>query len=109
MMTLDRADLRMALAAVSYYRRAHILAKRPVPTAADALAEHLEQALMSASGQDDVAAQPEWLSTGQVARLLGCSERTARRIAARIGSRVGRDWVISADALPRREDNSDAA
>jgi hypothetical protein len=35
----------MALAAVSYYRRAHILTKRPVPPAADVLAEHSVSAL----------------------------------------------------------------
>lgn len=108
-MNLDRADLRMALAAVSYYRRAHILAKRPVPPAADMLAQRLEQA-MAASGQEPVAPQQEWLSTRQAARLLGCSDRTARRIAARIGRRAGRDWVIPVDALPQREErDSDVA
>jgi AraC-like DNA-binding protein len=106
---LTSADLRMALAAVSYYRRAHILSRRPVPPAADALVEHLEQALMSASGQESVAPQAEWLSTGQVARRLGCSERTARRMAPLIGRRAGRDWVISADALPQRQEDSDVA
>jgi hypothetical protein len=100
----------MALAAVSYYRRAFVLSRRPVPPAADALVEHLEQALMSASGQESVASQADWLSTRQAARLLGCSERTARRMAARIGRRAGRDWIIPADALPQRqEDSSDVA
>jgi hypothetical protein len=97
----------VALAAVSYYRRAHILGKRPIPPAADSLADHLEQAL-SVSGQEPVAAQPDWLSTRQAARLLGCSDRTARRIAVRVGRRVGRDWLIPADALPREEDGDDA-
>ena len=51
MLMLDPVDLKMALAAVSYYRRAHILSRRPVPPAADRLAEHLKQEL-SARGQE---------------------------------------------------------
>lgn len=108
-MNLDRPDLRMALVATSWYRRAHILAKRPVPPAADRLAQHLEQALgaLATNGQADGAAQPHWLTTRQVAQQLGCSDRTARRIATRIGHRIGRDWLIPADAV-REEDNDDA-
>jgi hypothetical protein len=106
-MTLDDTDVRMALVAANYYRRAHILSKRPIPAAADRLVDHLQQTL-SANGQETAAAQTHWLSTRQAARLLGCSDRTARRIAARIGRRVGREWLIPADALPEEEDN-DAA
>lgn len=106
---LDRTDLQMARVAVSYYRRAHELAKREVPPAADRCAEHLQEALsLSASGQEDAVPQQDWLSTGEVAQKLGCSERTARRTAKRIGRRIGRDWFIPADALPREEeDDSD--
>ncbi len=102
-MSLDRPDLRMALVAASWYRRAHILAKRPVPAAADRLAQHLEQAL-AANGQADRASPPQWLTTKQVAQQLGVSDRTARRIATRIGHRVGRAWLIPADALPEEND-----
>ncbi|MGO9098864.1 MAG: helix-turn-helix domain-containing protein [Mycobacterium sp.] len=96
-------DLKMAIVAVAYYRRAHILSKRPVPPSADRLADHLQQTLLSANGQEMPAAQTHWLSTRQAARLLGCSDRTARRIAARVGRRIGRDWLIPADAI-REED-----
>jgi hypothetical protein len=103
-MNLDRADLKMALVAVSWYRRAFVLAKRPVPAAADRLAEHLQQAL-AVNGQEIVAAQPHLISTRQAAELLGCSDRTARRIAARVGRRVGREWLIPVDAIS--EENHD--
>lgn len=104
-MTLDKTDLRMALVAVSYYRHAYILAKRPVPAAADRLVGRLETAL-AASGQEPVAVQPHWLSTRQLADRLRCSDRTARRIAARHGHRLGRDWLIPADAVTGDEEDS---
>jgi AraC-like DNA-binding protein len=103
MTDLDRADLKMALVAVSWYRRAFVLAKRPVPPAAERLAQHLEEAL-AANGQETLAAQPHWVSTKQMAQRLGCSDRTARRIAKQVGHRVGRAWIIPADALPSEED-----
>jgi hypothetical protein len=91
------------LVALEYYRRAHLLSKRPIPPAADRLAEHLERAL-SAGGQEPVAAQPDWLSTRQAAGRLRCSDRTARRIAERLGRKVGREWLIPADALPEEDE-----
>jgi AraC-like DNA-binding protein len=99
---LDDIDVRMALVAASYYRRAHILCKRPVPAAADRLINHLTH--LAVNGQANGVAQPHWLSTKQVAQRLGCSDRTARRIAARVGRRIGRQWVVPADALPSEED-----
>jgi hypothetical protein len=106
---LDRTDLEMARVALSYYRRAHILSRRAVPPAADRLADRLDLALsVSASGQEDVAAQIEWLSTRQVAQRLNCCERTAQRLAERVGRRFGRDWFIPADALPEQEGEDDA-
>jgi hypothetical protein len=103
-MNLDRADMKMALVAVSWYRRAFVLAKRQVPPAADRLVDHLQQA-MAANGQEPAAVQPHWVSTRQAARQLGCSDRNARRIAEQIGGRrVGRAWIIPADALPSEED-----
>jgi hypothetical protein len=114
-MNLDRADLKMALVAVSWYRRAFVLAKRPIPRAADRLADHLHQALTelaetASRGHVLEGAPQEWVSTREAAQQLGCTQRHARRIAARLGHRVGRDWVIPTDALPRGEDNDvDAA
>jgi hypothetical protein len=103
-MTLDSTDIRMALAATHYYRRAFVLLKRPVPPAADRLVDHLQQALVAANGQETAAAQPHWYSTRQVAQLLGISDRTARRLAKQIGQRVGRAWIIPADALPSEDE-----
>jgi hypothetical protein len=107
-LNLDSCDLRMALAAVSFYRQTHIHAKLPIPPAADRLADHLEQAL-SVNGQEDVAPQPQWITTAEFACRMGCSERTARRRAAEIGRRVGRVWLIPADALPEEENENDDA
>jgi excisionase family DNA binding protein len=106
-MTLDDTDIRMALVAASYYRRAHILCKRPVPAAADRLINHLTH--LAANGQDSVAAQPHWLTTRQAAELLGCSDRTARRIAARVGRRVGREWLIPVDAISEERGHDDGS
>jgi hypothetical protein len=74
-----------------------------LPPSADygQLAEALNCAL-AADGREPVADQPEpaqWVSTRQAAHKLGCSERQARRVAARVGHRVGGRWVIPADAL----------
>lgn len=96
---LDRVDLRTAAVALEYYRRAHLLSKRPIPPAADRLAEHLRD-LVSVNGQDASTAEQHWFTTRQAAQCLQCSERTARRIARRIGRKVGRQWLIPADALP---------
>ncbi len=58
---------------------------------------------LSADGREPVAQQPNWVSTREAARRLGCSERNARRIAERVGWKVGRDWQVPADALPEEE------
>lgn len=98
-MTLDKADLKMALAAVSYYRRALEISKVPEPPAAARLADRLRGAL-AANGQEDTVRQVNWLTTRDVMRRCNCSESTARRIAKRFGKKVGRQWLVSADALP---------
>jgi hypothetical protein len=108
-MTLDPIDLKTALSVVGYYRRAHELSKRPVPPAADRLAANLEalDALMSSVGHEPVVAQPHWLTTAEVAARLNISQRHARRIAVRIGQRIGHQLVVPADALPTEEDRCD--
>jgi len=95
---IDRHDLRMARVSVNYLISALTLVRKPVPPAARRLADHLDQAL-TACGQEPVAPQPQWVTTAEVAELLGCSPRTARRIAARVGYRAGRDWLIPIDAI----------
>lgn len=108
-MELDSTDLRMAVVAVEYYKRAHILSKRPVPEAARRLSDHLSQALtesltMASCGHPRQGEGEQLLSTKQVAQRLHCSDRHARRLAARIGRRVGRDWLVAGDALPEEDE-----
>jgi AraC-like DNA-binding protein len=105
---LDKTDLKMAVVAANYYRNVwEASPTREVPPAVDRLLAHLHRE-MSASGQELVVAQQEWLSTREVADRRGCSEKTAQRLARRIGRRFGRDWFVLADALPEVEEN-DAA
>jgi hypothetical protein len=60
-------------------------------------------ASVAASGHPEPAAAQHWLSTRQTAQQLGCSDRTARRIAQKVGHRIGREWLIPAAALPEEE------
>jgi hypothetical protein len=93
--------------------RAVLLAERRrsldgLPPRADygQLIEALSSAL-AATGHQPVTDRPEreqWVSTKQAARQLGCSERQARRVAARLGERVGGRWLIPAAALENEED-----
>jgi hypothetical protein len=92
--------LRAALQAVQLAARRRGLDGLPPSADYGQLAEALRSAL-AADGREPVAEQPDWVSTRQAARKLGCSERNARRIAARVGHRVGRQWLIPADALPK--------
>ncbi len=98
---LDRTDLRMARVAIAWYIRQHHLHKRPVPAAAWRLSDHLDD--MSESGPEEVAPQPHWLTTREVAERMNCTTRHARRVATRIGKRVGHQWLIPDDALPDEE------
>ena len=98
---LDRTDLRMAIVAVKYYLRGHTLVQKTPDLAAYRLAHHLEQ-LLSADGHDSVGVQPEWLTVQQAAKRTGYSDRHMRRIAKRIGQKIGRQYLISADALPEK-------
>lgn len=95
---LDRTDLRMALIALNYYIRALQLVHRPVPPAAHRLADHLTTA-MAVNGQESQRVTTDWITTDEAAKRIGCSQRHARRLAARIGTRTGRQWLIPADAL----------
>jgi hypothetical protein len=99
---LDLADIRTALAAVEFWRSVHRCSRLPVPQALDRVTERLK-ALMAVNGQGSVVPQQEWLTTDQIAERLRCSERTARRIAAEVGKKVGRQWMAPADALPMED------
>lgn len=97
-MNLDRTDLAMAFVAVKYYMRGHTLERRTPDLAAYRLAHHLEQ-LLSVDGHDSVVVQPHWITVKQLADRTGKSERHARRIAQRVGVKVGRQWLVDPDAV----------
>lgn len=99
---LDSTDLRMALVAVKYYLRAHQLAQRTPDLAAFRLAHHLEDTIMSVDGHDPVGAQQHLLTVKQLAEHTGVSERHARRIASRVGRKIGRQWLTPVDAVTVR-------
>jgi hypothetical protein len=114
MILLDGTDVRMALVAIEYYKRAHILSKRPVPEAARRLTDHLNQALaesptMASCGHPQQGEAQQLLSTKQLAQRLGCSQRHARRTAARIGRRIGRDWLVAGDAIGEEDTDDDGS
>ena len=97
--------LRAALTAVQLAERRRGLDGLPPMADYGRLRSALSSAL-AATGHENAAAEPEsveWVSTREAARTLGCSERQARRIAARVGRRVGGRWLIPADALQREE------
>jgi hypothetical protein len=99
---LDQLDLRTALAVVEFFRRAHVLSKRPVPPTVTQLSERLTS-LLAEGGQETVVYQQDWLTTRQVSARLRCSQRTARRIAAQVGRKAGQQWLIPAEAIPEEE------
>jgi AraC-like DNA-binding protein len=99
----DHLDIRTALAALRFYRRAHEESRLPIPPALDRVADNLT-ALMAVNGQSDNTSQQDWLTTDQIAERLHCSERTARRKAAEVGKKIRRQWMAPADALPTTED-----
>ncbi len=95
---LDPPDIRTALAALRFYRRAHELSRLPVPPALDRVAENLG-AMLAFKRQEDVVPQTQLLTTAEVADRMQCSANTALRIARRHGHRVGRQWLTPADAI----------
>ena len=100
---LDQLDIRTVLAALRFHRHAYEESRLQVPPALDRAADNLT-ALMAVNGQSDNTSQQDWLTTDQIAERLQCSERTARRIAAEVGKKIGRQWMAPADALPTTED-----
>ena len=95
---LDATDLAMAFVAVKYYLRGHALVQRTPDPAAYQLAHHIET-ILSVDGHESVGVQPQWLTVKQAAHATGRSERHTRRIAAKVGIKVGRQWFIDPDAL----------
>lgn len=95
---IDRVDLETCRVGLLWIRRHRELHRQPPSAAIDRALDHLTSA-MSDDGQKDVAPQQEWITTGEAARRTGYTERTIRRLAPRIGQKVGRVWAIRADAL----------
>lgn len=56
---------------------------------------------------DDPASDDELMTTQAAAELLGCSERTARRLAPRLGGRlIGGHWLLDAQAVHQHKAGS---
>jgi hypothetical protein len=54
---------------------------------------------MADRGHDPASPAAQWISTRDAAQRLRCSNRQARRVAQKIGRKIGAVWVIPADAL----------
>jgi len=94
--TLDQTDLTTCRVGLLWIQRHRELHHQPAHPAIDRAIRNLDASLsMSASGPDDIAAQHNWITTGQYAERWRCSTRHARRITPLIGGRKdGRDWLI---------------
>ena len=100
---LDATDIRMAQVCVNYYISALKHMKRPVPESAHHLLANITA--LADIGQEPVVVQQELLTTAEVAQRLGCSTRTAQRIANRVGYPLGPILVVPADAIVGDEDD----
>ena len=90
----DLALLRYMANAAIDYRRRHGWSSSPM----------LDR--LAAIGQTDSTPQPAEqsgpmdMTTAEAAQLLGCSERSVRRKAKQLGGhRVGRSWLLDAEAV----------
>ncbi len=97
--TLTDDQARAAQYAVAEFLRRRRISGQPTPPAVARLAQHLA---MSAHGPQPVCAptplKPEMCDTQEVAHILGCSTRHARRLAPTLeAQRIAGRWVY-----PRR-------
>ena len=92
----QRAGLEYAESAASF--RVRELAP-DFPAAIDRALRNVLTSTMAANGQAHQADSQELLTTTEVAQKLRCSRRHARRIAARLGTRHGHQWLVPADRL----------
>ncbi|MFX1757245.1 helix-turn-helix domain-containing protein [Rhodococcus sp. As11] len=72
-------------------------------------------ALASAAGQQDtepasaLETEPEWITTEEAARMLGISDRQARRLAPRLGGRLtGGRWLLDRRAVTEHQEGQAA-
>lgn len=95
---LSDADLRTCRnALLSIQRQRELGRQSPIEGFARTL-NALEEALSAtASGSDHVAMEHNWITTQQMAELIGCSTRRVRQIATELGGeKLGRDWRFPA-------------
>lgn len=95
---LDATDIHTIVVAPVWIQRHRELHRQPPSPSIHRAIDHLTIAL-AVNGQ---AAQPntrQLLTTAEVAQLVGCSKRQARRIAARIGTRHGHQWLVTTERL----------
>lgn len=73
-------------------------------------------ALLTAAGQQDtpetpaLETEPEWITTEEAARMLGVSNRQARRLAPALGGRLtGGRWLLDRRAVEEHTQGKAAA
>lgn len=96
---LDDTDMHTVAVALMWIRRHRELHRQPPSPAIERALNHLMTSTMAANGQARQADPRELLTTAEVARTVGCSKRHARRIAARLGTRHGHQWLVPAERL----------
>lgn len=105
---LDGRHLDALRYCVDVARRARRRTGLPPVAAVEALA-----ALVAATGQSDSTAdtlvEPEGMTTTEAAALLGCSTRTATRLAPKLGGRlVGGRWLLDRQAVTEHKEGMTA-
>lgn len=104
-MSLGIEDLRAARYCVAEVLRDRRRAFKPIPEwlrRADTRLDAELQAAMSAAGQPLAPEPPgsNLIGTAEAARILGCTPRTVRRLAADLdGQRVGQEWAFTRTAV----------
>ena len=100
-MTLREEDLRASCYAVGELIRARRRTGAPVPEWLRRTHSRLSAELVSAMSDDGpatpgIARDSEVIGVSEAARILGCSTRHVRRLAADLdGRHVGREWIFA--------------
>lgn len=96
---LDDLDRHTIAVALEWIRRHRALHHQPPAPAIDRALRNLLTSTMAANGLAAQADPRQLLTVAEVARTVGCSKRHARRIAARLGTRHGHQWLVPAERL----------
>ncbi|OPX17034.1 helix-turn-helix domain-containing protein [Gordonia sp. i37] len=98
MITLTAAETDCAVYVFAEFERRRRIAGQPVPASARTLRQRLTA--VAATGRTPEPARApskpaEQIDTTEAARLLGCSTRHVRRLAADLdGTRLGQQWIF---------------